>query len=340
MRVVLAIGCSWLIACGSDNGPPSISTSADNLCDQIAAVACYDLYDCCSEGEIERDLNIQNPESQDQCNEDVSKLCERSFATVESSLAANRVTFNPSLMNDCLKSLLPTGDVCATVDTMLPWTAACKMTPFTGNVADGSMCFYTFECAGTGPSTSFCAPDQTCKALPTNGMPCSTEGCAAGNYCDPTATCKPLQSMGGTCTSTTECATGLFCDTTTGPGTCEMLLAGGDACTSSAACESNECLPGTCSGTTQECFTSANCEGTCTTGPLTGDFCVTDQNCEGHCSVTTTTTCTTATNCPATESCVLYTCNTPTCEGDIVCAATQVTVDYCTGPASELGQLE
>jgi hypothetical protein len=119
-----------------------------------------------------------------------------------------------------------------------------------------------------------------------------------------------------------------------------MPLAGGEPCTSSNACESNECLPGMCAGTNQQCFTNANCEGSCSSGPLTGDFCTTGQNCEGHCSVTTTTTCVTAGSCPVSETCVLYTCNQAMCEGDIVCAATQVTVDYCTGPQSELGTLE
>ena len=344
MRVVLVIGFSCVIACGSNNnGPPSIDTSGDNLCDQIASVACYDLYQCCPEGQIERDLGIQNPESQDQCESDVRKQCVQGLATFESSLAAKRVTFDASVMNTCLKALLPGSGGCATVDATLPWTDACAMSPWTGNVSDGGMCFYSFECAGTGSGTSFCAPNQTCMPLPGNGMPCSAQGCAQGNYCDttmPPETCKPLQGPNGTCTSSAQCMKGLFCNIGTGTGTCQALLAGGETCTSSAACESNDCLPGTCSTTNQQCFTNANCEGMCGSGPLTGEFCGSDQNCEGHCSVTTTTTCVTAANCPTSESCVLYPCNLGTCTGDVVCAATQVTVDYCTGPESELGALE
>ena len=340
MRVVIVIGLSCGIACGGGSSPPSVNTDKSNLCEQIAAVACYDLYQCCSEGEIEHDLGITTPESQDQCNSDVNKLCERDLATVESSLAANRVTFDASVLNTCLKSLLPPANECATVDTMLPWTAGCMMSPYVGNVADGDMCFYNYECKGTGPGTSYCSPDQTCMALPGNGMPCSAQGCAQGTYCNTTTgtdTCQPLQGAGGPCISVTDCMTGLYCDATTGAGTCQPLLAGGEACTSSTACESNDCIPGMCAGTNNSCYTSANCEGTCASGPLMGSFCTTNQNCEGHCSVTTTTTCVTSTNCPATETCDLYTCNLGTCEGDIVCAATQVTVDYCTGPVSALG---
>ena len=342
MRTAFVVGVSVLVGCGGGGGgAPSVNTSKDNLCDQIAQVACYDLYQCCSEGEIEKDLNIQNPESQDQCTQDIQRRCVRALATYESSLTANRVKFDSSVMNTCLESLLPADGICADVDTALPWVEACMMSPWTGNVADGAMCFYNFECAGTGPGTSYCAPNQTCTALPTTGMPCSPQGCTAGDYCNTTDDmCVPLQAVGGMCAGSAQCQKGLFCSTAMVPNTCQMLLAGGAACTSSAACESNQCFPGTCSGTTSSCFTSAGCNGTCSAGPLAGEFCTTDTNCEGHCSVTTTTTCTTGTICPGVETCVFNTCNHPTCEGDIVCAATQVTVDYCSGAVSELGAIE
>ena len=210
-------------------------------------------------------------------------------------------------------------------------------TPWTGAVADGDACFYSYECAGTGSGTSYCAPDQTCKALPGNGMACSSQGCALGTYCDETVDmCKTAQGVGGTCTEDLQCMTTLFCELSGSNGTCQMLLGGGSACTSSTQCESKECFPGTCTGSTDTCFTDANCEGTCSTGPETGDFCETDENCEGHCSVTTTEICDSAT-CPVDETCVFNTCSHPTCDGDIVCAATEVTADYCTGPVSEIG---
>jgi hypothetical protein len=341
---MFAIGVSCLVACGGGGGgPPSIGTTKDNVCDSIAQVACYDLYQCCAEGEIERDLGIQNPESESDCEQDIQRHCVRSLATFEASLQSNRVKFDGSVLDTCLKALLPPDGECASVDTMLPWTAGCMMSPWSGNVADGAQCFYTYECAGTGPGTSYCAPNQMCAALPTSGMPCSAEGCAASNYCDTTTdTCKPLQGVGGTCTASSQCMKDMFCQFTggTGPGTCQMLLAGGEACTSSASCESDECFPGTCSGTTVSCYTSSQCNGTCSSGPFVGEFCTTDTSCEGHCSVTTTDTCASSVSCPATESCVLYTCNHPTCDGDIVCAATQVTIDYCTGPESEIGAIE
>ena len=108
MRLAFVVGVTWLIACGGgSSGPPSVSTSKDNVCDQIADVVCYDIYQCCAEGEIENDLGIQNPESQDQCTDDIKRRCVRGLATYESSLAGNRVTFDASVMNTCLSALLP-----------------------------------------------------------------------------------------------------------------------------------------------------------------------------------------------------------------------------------------
>jgi hypothetical protein len=331
---------SCVIACGSSNNAPTVDTNKSNICSQVAAVDCYDIYQCCSESEIEKDLGLTTPESQDQCGSDLTKLCERDLVTFESSLAANRVTFDATALNACLKALEAPANECATVDTMLPWADACMTSAWIGNVADGSQCFYSFECKGTGPGTSFCSPNETCMPLPTAGQACTAEGCAKGNYCNftgPTATCVPLQATGGTCTNTAECMMGLYCNFTTGPATCQPLLAGGQACTNNNSCESNQCLPGTCStDPAQQCFTKDVCNGMCTTGPNTGNFCTTDTNCGGHCSTTTTTACIVAGSCPAGETCVLYTCNPPTCDGDIVCASSQLTVDYCTGPNGAL----
>ena len=130
--LAFAIGCG-----GEDNAKPSVSTNKTNVCDQIAAVACYDMYQCCSEGEIERDLGVTDPRTEDQCKTDLSKLCERRLADAEASLAAGRVQFDASVMNDCLKALLLPGNQCATVAEMAPWTAACMDTAWVGQVAPG-----------------------------------------------------------------------------------------------------------------------------------------------------------------------------------------------------------
>jgi hypothetical protein len=339
MRVTLGLALTCLVvACGSDNGPPSISTSKDNVCDQIAAVACYDMYQCCSEGEIERDLQVGDPRTEDQCRDDVLKRCERLIAPINASLKAGRVTFNSGNMNTCLKSLIAPSNECATVSDKLPWTDACMMTAWVGAVAVGGQCYYTYECAGDG--TAYCAPNETCTALPTDGQPCSAQGCAQGFFCNfQNDQCRALLGNGGTCTANNQCMKGLFCDFQTGAGTCQPLHNGGEACTSSASCVSNQCLPGMCMRSAGTCYTDLNCGRYCSAGPLMGQFCNVDSQCEGHCSTTTTQICTSNLSCPQgppAETCVFNTCVSDTCVGDIVCANAQITVDYCTGAVGAL----
>jgi hypothetical protein len=340
MRAALGLALASLVACGSDSTKPSINATKDNVCDQIAQVACYDMYQCCSEGEIEHDLNVTDPRTEDQCRDDIRRLCERRLATVEASLTAGRVTFDTGTMNTCLKAIVAPDNECATVADKLPWTDACMMSAWVGNVAVGGACFYSFECAGDG--AAYCAPNETCTALPSSGQPCAQQGCALGFYCDFTNDqCKTLQGQGGTCTSNTQCMKDLFCDLSggTGTGSCQPLHQGGEACSGNQSCESNQCLPGQCMRNNFTCYTSANCEKYCGSGPLQGSFCSSDTSCEGHCSVTTTQTCTSSTQCPQSptaETCVLYPCVADTCVGDVVCASTQVTVDYCTGAVNGL----
>src|SRR5260221_10529860 len=50
--------------------------------------------------------------------------------------------------------------------TLFPYT-----TLFRSKVALGGMCAHTFECA-TSPDAAYCASNQMCTALPTEGMPC------------------------------------------------------------------------------------------------------------------------------------------------------------------------
>ena len=334
MRTTLWFGVfAFAIGCGSDSSKPSVSTNKGNVCDQIAAVACYDLYTCCTEGEIEATLNVSDPRSEDQCKQDISKECERKFADQEASLAAGRVSFDSSIANTCLKAVLLPSNTCATVADMQPYVMACMDSPWVGQVAAGGMCFFTYECAN--PGTQFCAPNQTCTALPTDGQPCAPGNvCAAGSFCNG-GTCRAQLGPGGQCQSNTQCMKNLFCDFSQPTPICAALKNGGDTCTSNAACVSGVCNPGTCAGTGNFCYTSSQCSKHCSN---TNNFCNLDSDCGiGHCSVTTTTSCFQPTSCPAGETCVLPgTCLASTCTGNIVCSTTEVTVDYCTGAIGAL----
>src|SRR5215831_14605483 len=245
LLVLMITGCGG----GGDStvSRPSIGTNKDNVCDQIAKVACYDMYLCCSEGEIERKLGVSDPRTGDQCIEDITKMCVRRLASEEASLAANRVRFDSGTMDGCLKALLAPEHTCATVEMTLPWTMACMTSAWVGTVPVGSQCFYTYECAG--PGSAYCAPNQTCTALPTDGMPCSPQfGCAKGFYCSG-GTCRTQLGAGSMCSSSVQCMMGLFCDLTMPMPTCQALKGPGEACTGPQSCQSGQCLPGTCMGT-------------------------------------------------------------------------------------------
>jgi hypothetical protein len=328
-----------LANCGGDDGL-SINANKDNFCSQIADVACHNLYQCCTEGEIENYLNVSDPRTQSQCVDDMTKACERDTAKLADALDSKRATFDSKAMNDCLNALVAPSGECATVDSMLPWVDACMTSAWVGAVSDGSMCYASFECAG---SDSFCSPSQTCTALPGANQPCSAYGCAHGLYCSG-STCMPLVAEGGMCTSTSQCAEKLFCDTSQTTPVCTALHEGGERCTSSASCKSGQCNPGTCSNSPSTCYTDAQCYGRCQTG---GGYCTTDSNCgEGTCSNSPTTYCSSDIYCDfgsgsgsgsGSGTCVFPDhCQQGTCEGDIVCASTQLVVDYCT---SALGAL-
>jgi hypothetical protein len=331
--VVVCFGL--VMACGGDDNSVSINTNQSNVCSTIAEVACHNLYQCCSEGEIETYLRVSDPRTEAQCRDDLTKRCERSTAKLEDALTNKRATFDPKAMNSCLEAIVAPSGTCASVETMLPWVDACMTSAWVGAVSDGSMCRATFECAS---KDSFCSPGEMCVALPKENQPCTSQGCASGLYCNG-GTCKTLVAQGGMCTSTSQCAKDLFCDTTQSTPTCSALKDGGQVCTGNASCKSADCLPGTCSNSTSTCYTDANCFARCQTG---GSFCTIDSNCgSGTCSNSPTTFCTTDTNCmlgsASTGTCVFTNhCVPGTCMGEVVCADQQLVIDYCT---SALGAL-
>lgn len=332
MNTRLVFALLLISACGGDGGKPDVSANKDNVCDQIAAVACYDLYQCCSEGQIENYLGVADPRSESECTNDVRRLCEQQIGIVDASITGGRVTFNASSMNSCLKALLAPDDSCSTVGTSLPWAAACMESAWEGTVAAGGMCSYRFECAG---KESYCAANQTCTPLPTDGMACSQAGCATGFYCAG-GTCRTQAASGAQCNTNQQCQTGLYCSGGGGGNrTCAPLQGPGQPCTGDQSCKSDQCLPGTCAGNNNTCFTNADCDGRCSNN---NQNCQADRDCgNGTCSIGGTT-CNQASQCTgAGNTCVFpNTCNLSTCLGNIVCADSQFSADYCLGAVSSL----
>jgi len=332
----LVVGLTVAVACGGDDGV-SISTNKDNVCSTIADVACHNLYQCCSESEIENYLNVSDPRTEAQCRDDLTKRCERGTAKLADSIKNNRASFDGKVMDTCLNAVLAPSGTCASVDAMLPWIDACADSAWVGKVADGSMCYARYECAS---KDSYCSPGQICTALPTANMPCTSLGCASGLYCN-AGTCKALGGAGAMCTSTSQCMKDLFCDTTQTTPVCTALKDGGQKCTGNTSCKSSQCLPGTCSNSTSTCYMDSQCFGRCQTG---NGFCNVDRDCgNGTCSNSATTLCSSDFTCQglgsgsAGATCVFTNhCVPGTCQGEIVCASAQLVVDYCT---SALGAL-
>lgn len=321
-----------LAACGGDDGV-SINASEDTFCDEIAEVACYNLYQCCTEGEIESFLDVSEPRTETQCREDVRRICDRRSGTLVDSILAGRVTFDAARMNDCLNALVAPEDTCATVVTAVPWEEACMETAWVGAVPLDGSCFFAHDCAGA--PDNFCAPNQRCTAKPTAGFPCGS-GCASDFYCA-NGICQAKLAEGAPCLSSSQCEEDLFCDQTALPmPICTAKAPGGSACGSNAGCESGTCIPGQCMGTTAQCYRDTDCNSRCADD---GSFCSTSADCAlGTCSVGGNA-CASDSNCVsgAGDTCVFpVLCLPGDCIGDPVCTAKTLTVDYCTGALNQL----
>lgn len=335
MRTAIACGALVvLVSCGG-NGP-DVDTTQDNVCDQIAEVACFDMYQCCSEGEIERTLGVSDPRTQPECQSDLATRCKRVIADLDFSIKDRHVKFDAKAMNDCLKEFVAPENTCVTVEAMKPWAAACMTSAWTGTVAAGSACDFSYECA----TDNFCAANRMCTALPTESMPCSAQGCASGLFCDTAAVggpvCRALLGSGVACTSASQCQKGLFCDTSAPVGmrNCTAPHANGETCDGNFACTSTLCLTGTCSVTGFSCLTDSSCEGRCSNSNV---LCTADNQCgTGTCSIGGTT-CTLPTDCVgAGNMCVFPNkCNLGKCMGN-VCADPHLTIDYCTSALTDL----
>jgi hypothetical protein len=317
-----------------DSSSIDVNASEGTFCEVVSEVVCRDLYQCCTESQIESFLMVTDPRTEDQCRQDVAKSCGVATATLQFSANAGRVKFDAQVADTCLAALLAPSS-CTTVGSDLPWVAACMTSPWTGTVADGGTCFFNFDCG----SASTCTPAQVCKALPGVNQACPTGVCAPGLFCN--GVCTAQGGVGSACTADEECMSPLFCNTTLAMPVCATKVAGGGACESSQECESGQCSPGTCGSGTQECFVDTDCSGMCSNN---GMFCTQDFNCGlGTCiggSGSAVTSCDTAANCPLGETCNLPNkCNHPTCMGPPTCTAQEVVVNYCQA-ATELTVLE
>jgi len=328
MRAAVA-WAALVVVTGCGDGRPDVDTSADNVCTTVADIACFDMYQCCSEGEIERALGVSDPRTEAECIDDVTAICDRQVAALNFSVRNKHVRFDAKIMNACLEAFVAPKNVCVTISAKQPWVEPCMQNAWVGVVDPGGTCDFAYECV----KDSFCSAGRVCTALPGNGMPCGANGCASDLFCD-VGVCHPLLGPGGTCASNAQCQKGLFCDLA-GTRTCTALHANGEACTGSTTCASSFCLPGSCAGTQGTCFSNTGCFAHCADD---NSFCTTDATCQlGTCSGTATT-CSVPADCTVPGSVCVFPvkCLPAECVGSVVCADPHVTVDYCTGAINSL----
>jgi hypothetical protein len=325
----VALIATLVVGCGDDG--VTIDTSESNVCGQIADVACHNLFQCCTEGEIESFLHVTERQSQDQCH-DLAVSCERQIAALRYSYDQKRVKFDANIMNNCLAALAAPGDTCAEVLPELPWGEVCMQSAWVGTVPVDGECLTNLECLGS--PDAYCAANQKCAAKPGLGQAC-TGGCQHEFYCAPGNLCQPRVPAGTMCTSTSQCQEKLFCDTSQAMPVCTAPQPMGAACTSDIACASGDCIPGTCAGTSPTtCFKDTDCSGHCADD---GSFCSTAASCAIGTCQQSGFTCSTPTSCGTTDTCIFpVQCIPGDCIGDPVCSVGRVVVDYCDGALNNI----
>lgn len=338
MRLGFVSGLGLLVGllAGCQDGI-SVDATADTFCDEYAEVACHNMYQCCTEEDIESNLGVTEPRTEAQCREDKKRECVRGSAELRDSLDAGRVTFNADAFNNCLDALLAPDGSCAMYVDKYPWTDACKEQPWVGTVAVGGACFFNHDCAGA-PKSAVCGPDQKCAALPVGGFPCMNGACAEDFFCGTGSICQAKLAEGTPCTSDFECQDELFCDPDATPApACASRKAGGEACTGDQSCLSGDCVPGQCRMTGTSCYTDDQCFARCADD---NGFCDVGMdwecNTSGHCDQVVSVTCSGSTaddqcvTAAAGTKCVFNVACVPgECVGDPVCTAPLYLADYC-----------
>lgn len=339
LRVALSIPIVLAIAasCGGDG----VDATADNAAVEIAKVVCGNMYQCCSEGEIEDILRVDEPRTQDECVADLSKIFARQKATLDFAVEESRVRFDAEAMNTCLEAHIAPDGECAVVSDIKPWAEECMQSAWVGIVPPGGKCLSRIDCDSDG----FCARNQSCTAFAKENEQCDeVKLCGSNLFCDTittTGVCRPRLAADAPCSFDEQCETNLFCNTNLFPSVCTELRDPGESCTDDSVCKSNDCIPGTCTlgGT---CLGESGCRNKC---EISGFSCETDVDCgAGTCpdpaDPAPDIPCTTNADCtevPGTPACVFpRRCLPNDCVGDIACAEHIVVVNYCQGALSDL----
>ncbi len=298
LAIVLLV-ISGVPGCSGSEGP-KVNLSLGNFCKEVAEVACYNMFHCCTGQQIEDYLGITISTEQDECRRDVELICAYKFAAKMWAAEKGSVILLEEEAEACLESLLLTGE-CFQHVSEVPWERWCVgglESYWSGTLQPGAECVYPFECV----DSSFCAADRKCKALPEAGEECQQYPCVEGLFCNSERRCEPVKSAGQDCEDYDWCAPGLYCDFDEGQGTCRAPRSLGADCDDRDQCESGFCVPGLCTNGWEECLDDSYCNyGTCAD---TDDPCWDDWECPG-------------------SECVRE------CTGQPVCGKSWREIDYC-----------
>ena len=319
---VAAVFAAALAACPeTEEGRPTVDSTTENFCVEVAKVACYNMFRCCTGAEIEGLLGLTQSTTEEECRRDVKLICLNDTADIRDSMTYGRVRLNTGALNLCLEAMMAPEGICYQHRADIPWTEVCEQPILSGLVAPGQQCLYDYECF----ENSYCAPDRTCRELPQLGQQCPGGICADGLYCDwNQGTCQARKGANQTCDTSYECAENLYCHVSTGGNTCQATKQNGILCANDYECASDFCLPGVCDDNSA-CYTDDDCPGTC---QGSGDNCWISDDCPGTCSGSTDT-CWYDYDCTS-NLCIHEEC-LGVCHGTPVCADYYTVVGYCPG---------
>lgn len=220
-----------LAACGGGPGGADAGGAfvpPDQFGQQVAAVDCAKIFQCCDSREIaQRFVGVSPPVTTEaQCESYLARVYDG--AAYPASLAAGRISYDGGSIADCVADIAKmTCSEYAGILRSVPEWLTCT-TYIVPKVPPGGACAHDDECY-----TGNC-DGGTCQPLPGLGQPC-THACAGYTFCgvDPgsaTDVCLGLRGAGASCENNDECEDGVCVGASgSGGGTCggEVLVCNG-----------------------------------------------------------------------------------------------------------------
>jgi hypothetical protein len=214
------------------------------------------------------------------------------FDTMEADIASGKVIYDGVSARACVDAIDGLSTCTRDAFSKLSVSTAVCNKVFTGTVAVGGSCFFSEECVGGGDclSTGSCTSYQCCAGacqtppvtVPPGGI-CPGSGpsvCAPGTTCvvdsSGNSTCRAPVGVGGSCSVSAVCASGLYCDLLT-TQTCKPLVATGGRCDPQVGSPDCKAAQDVCDPTTSVCTAPLAVGSSCVNSP---EPCVSYASCD------------------------------------------------------------